>query len=47
MSLKRVPAGAESNNCPRPQLIFIAKKISTKTAIFITAKHEHINLAVI
>ena len=47
-SLKRISAGEERSNFPKPQHIFIAtQKISRKTAIFIATKHEKTTRAVI
>ena len=47
-SLKRISAGAERRNCPKPQHLYLQlQKISAKTAIFVAAKHAETTLAVI
>ena len=47
-SLKRISAGAERRNCPKPQHLYLQlQKISAKTAIFVAAKHAKTTLAII
>ena len=46
-SLKRISAGVEWRNCPKPQHVYFQlQKISAKTAIFTATKHGKTTLAV-
>ena len=47
-SLKRISAGVERRNCPKPRHLYLQlQKISAKTAIFTATKHGKTTLAVI